>query len=74
MNELDGPEFVVQNTTLPKWDEVNTDMSVLIAKVAEASGIPFGNVVDSEKLIKTDNKNTMADPIHPNEHGYGVLA
>lgn len=32
------------------------------------------NVIDTEKLIKMQNKNTMADSIHPNEKGYGILA
>jgi hypothetical protein len=32
------------------------------------------NVIDTEKLIKMQNKNTMADSIHPNQNGYGILA
>jgi hypothetical protein len=30
--------------------------------------------IDSEKLIKFDNKGAMLSEIHPNEHGYGILA
>ena len=48
-------------------------MSVLVAKVAEAAGIPVENIVDSENNIKV-SKDTMADAIHPNLHGYGILA
>ena len=32
------------------------------------------NIIETEKLIKQDNKNVMFDTIHPNDHGYGVLA
>lgn len=32
------------------------------------------NVIDTEKLLKMQNKNTMADSIHPNQKGYGILA
>jgi lysophospholipase L1-like esterase len=46
----------------------------LTAQVAQNTGIPLENYIDSEKLIKMDNTNTMYDQIHPNEHGYGVLA
>lgn len=49
-------------------------MPLLVAKVAEATQIPFENIVDSEKVIKLDNSNSMNDTIHPNEHGYGALA
>lgn len=30
--------------------------------------------IDSEKLIKFNNKDTMLGEITPNEHGYAVLA
>jgi lysophospholipase L1-like esterase len=32
------------------------------------------NVIDTEKLLKMQNKGTMADTIHPNQLGYGILA
>jgi len=32
------------------------------------------NLIDTEELLKMKNKNTMSDTIHPNEHGYGILA
>ena len=38
------------------------------------NNIPLENFIDTEKLLKIDNKDTMADAIHPNQHGYGVLA
>ena len=38
------------------------------------AGIPMDNVIDTEKLLKMQNKDTMADVIHPNQHGYGILA
>jgi lysophospholipase L1-like esterase len=46
----------------------------LVSKVGINAGIPMDNVIDTEKLIKMQNKNTMADSIHPNEKGYGILA
>lgn len=56
LNELDGAMFDVKNTCLASWENNNTDMSVLVAKVAEAAGIPFENLVDSEKVIKMDSQ------------------
>lgn len=32
------------------------------------------NIIDTENLLKMQNNKTMSDTIHPNEHGYGVLA
>jgi lysophospholipase L1-like esterase len=44
----------------------------LIAKIASNTGIPWENVIDSDKFIRKDSM--MIDGIHPNEQGYGVLA
>lgn len=74
LNELDGAEFIAKGSSLRDWDLRGLDMARLISKVAEQNGIPAENVVDSEKILKMDNDNTMNDTIHPNEHGYGVLA
>lgn len=73
LNELDGTNFETDN--YPHLVQTRkTDMAIQVVKVAEANKIPFENVVDSEKLLKADNQNTMNDTIHPNEHGYGILA
>jgi len=56
------------------WSFAQTDVGSLVSQVAQNTNIPVENRIDSENLIKMDNKNTMADPIHPNDHGYGVLA
>lgn len=36
--------------------------------------VKFDNVIDSESLLKEQNSGAMADVIHPNEKGYGILA
>lgn len=73
LNELDGPNFLTLDRS---WQNAKTDISILVAKVAEANGIPFQNVVDSESVVKVDSlaETAMADAIHPNERGYGRLA
>lgn len=73
LNELDGALFFFQSTSIPKWNHATTDVRTLISKVAEQTGIPWQNVIDSGKLIKRDY-TMMADSIHTNEHGNGVLA
>ena len=46
----------------------------LVQKVAKINKIPQKNVIDSERLLRFENSNTMLSEINPNEHGYGVLA
>lgn len=74
LNQLDNKQFLIQKTTLPDWDYAQTDIANLVSKVAEKNKLPSENFIDSEQVIKFDNANTMASEIHPNEHGYGVLA
>lgn len=74
LNQLDTKQFLVQNTNLPNWSYAQTDIANLVGKVAHQNNITMDNFIDSEKLIKFDNTKTMLSEIHPNEHGYGVLA
>jgi len=48
-------------------------MKSLVAKVANQTGIPWQNVIDTEKVIKRDG-SMAADGIHINEAGNGALA
>lgn len=74
LNQLDTKQFMVQNTSLPDWEFAQTDITNLVTKVAEQNNVTMQNFIDSEKLIKFDNKGAMLSEIHPNEHGYGLLA
>ena len=66
--------FNIAQLPVNQWSHAQTDVSSLIAQVAKNTSVPMENFIDSEKLIKMDNKDTMFDQIHPNEHGHGVLA
>jgi len=71
---LDNKQFFIQKTSMPTWEYAQTDLASLVTKVAEDNKIPMDDFIDSEKIIKFENTGTMLTEIHPNEHGYGVLA
>jgi len=48
-------------------------MNDMVHKVATKNGIPFDHVIQADRYIN-NQPNTMADAIHPNEKGYGILA
>jgi len=73
MGIYDKP-YDVSQIPVSTWSFAQTDVGSLVEEVAKNTNIPLENYIDSEKLIKMDNSNTMFDQIHPNEHGYGVLA
>lgn len=75
MNELDGEMFEVGKSNLGQWQHAKVDMSALVAKVAQETGVPKEQVIDSERYIRYfTSQNAMVDSIHPNEVGYGALA
>ena len=47
---------------------------MLATKIALKNFIKMDNFIDSEDLLKEKNTGTMADVIHPNDKGYGILA
>lgn len=49
-------------------------MANLVRKIAQVTSIPEEQIVDSERLLKVDNEDTMVSEILPNHHGNAVLA
>lgn len=64
----------MHKSPLKKWEHAQTDMYSLVTQVVLKSNISFDSFIDSERILKEQNTNTMNDVIHPNDKGYGILA
>jgi len=73
LNELDK-NFFNSTEQLGTWDLRNVDMNELTFRVAKENGIPYEQVIDSDKTFTNGRIRHFMDSVHLNEKGHGTLA